>query len=71
VKAETDAILKRTKEIAHQRYLAFVFLKRAGYKYEELRIKLENNWSSVVNVPGALYMPNECSELTDLFIIWP
>jgi hypothetical protein len=22
-------------------------------------------------VPGALYMPNACSELTDLFIIWP
>jgi hypothetical protein len=38
--------LKLTKQTAHERYLAFVFMKRAGYRYEELQIKLENNWSA-------------------------
>jgi hypothetical protein len=42
-------IVARAKVTAHERYLAFVFLKRAGYKYEELRIKLENDWSSGVS----------------------
>jgi hypothetical protein len=63
VKAEIDAatgngdkrlktykdMLKHTRQTAHERYLAFVFMKRAGYKYEELRIKLENDWSAGIN----------------------
>jgi hypothetical protein len=48
VKEYKDA-LKGTKETAHERYLAFVFMKRAGYRYEELRIKLENDWSGNIN----------------------
>jgi hypothetical protein len=46
---ECKEMLKHTKHTAHERYLAFVFMKRAGYRYEELRIKLENDWSAGVN----------------------
>jgi hypothetical protein len=48
LKEDKDAI-KRTRETAHERYLAFVFMKRAGYRYEELRIKMENDWSGNMN----------------------
>jgi hypothetical protein len=46
---EYKGMLKHMKQTAHERYLAFVFMKRAGYKYEELRIKLENDWSAGIN----------------------
>ena len=29
--------------------LAFVYIKRAGYQYEELRIKMENDWNTSTN----------------------
>jgi hypothetical protein len=46
---EYKEMLKHTKQTAHERYLAFVFLKRAGYRYEELQIKMESDWSAGVN----------------------
>ena len=47
--ADYKDVVDVIKELANERMLAFIFVKRAGYQYEELRIKMENDWNAGTN----------------------
>ena len=47
--ADYKEVADVVKELADEQMLAFVFMKRAGYQYEELRIKMDNDWNAGTN----------------------
>lgn len=38
-----------SKEVSYEWLLGFLFIKRAGYRYEELWIKAKNDWNTGTN----------------------